>query len=115
MKRYIAMLLVAAVALLALATLVPTQAGATHSLPHLLRQVERLEKQVGELRRQVRSINADLDVVIFDLFVCTFPAEPPTVFSDGTIGYPLFYDSLCLGSSSAKARGIDVDRELRTP
>lgn len=113
MKRLLVAGLVA-LNLVALVAAFSAPAGATHSLPHLIRQVNRLESNVADLKRDVRSLRQDLNVVVFDLFVCTFPGDPLTTFTDGSQGYSLYYDPACLGSAAAKVGGVDTERVVRS-
>lgn len=99
MKRLIALVLVAG----GLFTLsLVGQAQATHSLPHLLRQVNRLEDQVRSLQSRLNAAEREIRAVSNDVFNCTFYDDVPVSFTDGTIGYALYYDSVCAVSARAR-------------
>jgi len=95
MKRIVTAVVLAALAItLIVSSVMPAQA--THTLPHLRRQIARLENQVGSLQRQVNSLKGEVRDLNFEVFECEFfDSGSPTTFSDGTIGYPLYEDSAC--------------------
>ena len=93
-----------AVAVMALAiTLIVTSftpAQGTHTLGHLLRQVERLENQVRSLQGQVASLRRDVADLNIEVFRCEFFDDAsPTTFADGTIGFPLYENSACVAAA----------------
>ena len=92
MRRIAAAVAVAVLAITLIVTsLVPAQG--THTLGHLRRQIARLENQVASLRRDV----ADLNI---EVFRCEFFDDAsPTTFADGTIGFPLNENSLCVAAA----------------
>jgi hypothetical protein len=67
----------------------------------LNRKVNRLENQVDNLQGQVNGLKRDVKDLLFDVFVCTFPGGTPATFTDGTVAYPLWYDSRCLSSGTS--------------
>ena len=68
-------------------------ATATHSLGHLIRQVNRLEAQVRILR-------ADTSDLLRDVFDCTFIVGEPQAFTDGSFGYEMAYDAACYNAAA---------------
>ena len=93
-----------AVAVMALAitlvviSLAPAQG--THTLGHLLRQVERLENQVRSMQGQVASLRRDVADLNIEVFRCEFfDQASPRTFADGTVGYPLYEDSICVAAA----------------
>jgi outer membrane murein-binding lipoprotein Lpp len=104
MKRNIGLVL-AAILVSGFLLLNLAPATATHSLPHLIRQVNRLESKVSNLQRDVRTLRGDTNALLFDVFVCQFPGDPLTTFSDGSQGYHMYYDPSCVADAASKIAG----------
>ena len=89
MKRLLLAGAVASATLLGAVSLAPPPAEATHSLRHLIRQVETLENKVATLQQKVKTLSADV-------YQCeVWDTLAPKTFPDGSVGYPLYLDSRC--------------------
>jgi hypothetical protein len=77
---------------------------------HLQRQVNRLDGQVSRLQGDVSGLKADVRDLLYDVFVCQFPGDPLTTFTDGSLAYVLYYDYNCtatFGPSQPDKPGLD--------
>jgi hypothetical protein len=80
---------------------------------HLQRQVNGLERKVSDLQGDVRSLNQDVNTLWNDVFVCTFPGDPLVPFSDGSLGYVLYYDYLCTSTAQPGSAKPGTDRVVK--
>jgi hypothetical protein len=103
MKRTGSMVAVAALAITLIVTsLMPAQA--THTVQHLVRQINRLEDQVSDLKGDVKVLNRDVNDLLHDVFDCQILVDPPEQFTDGLFYHDLYYSAACDAAASASAR-----------
>lgn len=96
MNRIATAVAVAALAItLMVVSLLPAQAN--HNPAHTQRQITKLQNQITTLKGQVTSLRSDVRDLLADVFVCEFfDDSTPKTFPDGSIAYPLYYDSTCV-------------------
>ena len=116
MKRLVAVLAVVAVfAAFSGITATAADGPSITQFRHLQRQVNRLDNQVASLQGDVRNLKLDVNDLLYDVFVCTFPGDPLSSFTDGSYAYSLYYDYNCTATfgPDAKPDTAGLDRVQR--